>query len=250
MNLPQWRPADQAGELVAHTIDVWRVNLNPPRYDKLKQDISLFSTDELERGQRFRFDRHRRQYLVGRGALRQILSQYCNLQPGKIEFSYGEFGKPFLKESPIAFNLSNSHDQAIIAITLGPRIGADVEFRERHIWDVDALAKSVFTETEQAQLNSYSQKDRLVPFLSGWTRKEAYLKGVGKGLALPLKDFSVDLANAAEYPYISVREWQLKSFWSADDYLAAIAYPASMGSPSFRWFEWTLSHFDKIHRKK
>ena len=246
MSIPKWQLAKSAAELVDGEIDIWSVNLDPPNYACIDQNTSLFSDDELERARRFRFDRHRRQYLVGRGALRHILAHYAGMQPEQIVFEYGEYGKPSIKSFHIEFNLSNSHERAIVGVTQNGPIGVDIEYLDRHIRDVNALAESVFTEIEQAQLYSYASSERLIPFLSGWTRKEAYLKGVGKGLALPLKDFSVDLTNSTEEPSISVAGWRLKSFWSSEDYLCAVAYLNSGSPHKFKWFEWDSAFFEQM----
>ena len=122
------------------------------------------------------------------------------------------------------------------------KIGVDLEYQDRHIHDVESLAQSVFTNEELAELGKYPADKRLIPFLSGWTRKEAYLKGVGKGLALPLKSFSVQLDGLEKSPSISIPDWQLHSFWSAADYPSAVAFPKSDPPPEIRYFLDRSSH--------
>ena len=239
MKIPNWQPARVKDGLAipSRTIDIWLIDLNPADYEFPRPDESDFAADELERASRFRFDRHRRQYLVGRDALRGILAGYTGDEAKKVQFQYGEFGKPALDPSyNLSFNLSNSHEMALIAITKLSGVGADIEFRDRHMWEIDSLAKTVFTDEECAELNVYPSNDRLIPFLSGWTRKEAYLKAIGKGLALPLKGFSVQLDNSLNNPQITVPEWNLLSFWATEDYICSVAYPAGK-QPALRWFK-------------
>lgn len=236
--LPDWQTVDRPPTLPNNTIDLWLINLDPRGFQFPDPDDNPFSADELERANRFRFDRHRRQYLVGRGQLRAILAGYAGKTSADIAFDYGEYGKPMLA-SPIEnlqFNLSNSHEMALVGVSRIEKIGVDLEYRDRHIWDVENLAQSVFTEQELSELSSYSADNCLIPFLSGWTRKEAYLKGIGKGLALPLKGFSVELNNGQSAPKISAPEWELASFWSAEDYLSAVAFPAGPIRPTLRFF--------------
>ena len=238
VELPQWKRVNRPPTLPENTIDLWLINLDPPGFQFPQPQNNIYSTDELDRAERFRFDRHRRQYLVGRGQLRRILGGYTHTSPDEIKFSYGEYGKPMLASPAenLQFNLSNTHEKALVGFSYIEKIGVDLEYRDRHIWDVESLARSVFTEQELAELNKYSADEKLIPFLSGWTRKEAYLKGIGKGLALPLKDFSVELKNDQPNPKISVPEWNLASFWSANDYLSAVAFPASDARPRLRFF--------------
>ncbi|MEM8858375.1 MAG: 4'-phosphopantetheinyl transferase superfamily protein [Chloroflexota bacterium] len=246
MLMPNWRNSELAGSLDGNSFHLWRINLNPAGYTDLVSRSDFFASDELERAKRFRFDKHRRQYLVGRKALRQILGFYLALEPQKVKFVYGEFGKPLVEQAGVSFNLSNSHEMALIGVSPFESIGVDLEYKDRHIWDADALAKTVFTDLEQEELSQYPKANRLIPFLSGWTRKEAYLKGIGKGLAMPLKDFSVSLDNDEPNPLISAPDWRLMSFWVSDAYLAAAAYPKGEDSPEFKWFDWDQAYFDRI----
>lgn len=238
MNLPDWKTVSRPPALPDHTIDLWLIDLNPPDFCWPDPHDNCFAADELERAARFRFDRHRRQYLVGRERLRQILAGYTGVTAPEIVFAYGEYGKPQLAfpAVDVQFNLSNTHEMALVGVSRLEKIGVDLEYRDRHIWDVENLARSVFTEQEIGELDGYAADERLVPFLSGWTRKEAYLKGIGKGLALPLKGFSVALNNDEAAPAISATEWHLASFWSAADYLSAVAFPASEVRPDLRFF--------------
>ncbi|MFT5193586.1 MAG: 4'-phosphopantetheinyl transferase [Cellvibrionaceae bacterium] len=240
MKLPNWTKVNRPPALPENTIDLWLIDLNPADFHFPNLSYSLYSADELERAARFRFDRHRRQYLVGRGRLRSILAAYTGTTPAEIQFNYGDHGKPALASpaSNVQFNLSNSHEFALVGVSYLEKIGVDLEYRDRHIWDADGLAQSVFTEQEKAELAKYPADQRLIPFLSGWTRKEAYLKGIGKGLALPLTGFSVELENRQEAPSISADEWELASFWCTEDYLSAVAFPASPMRPHLRYFIW------------
>ncbi|MES1245101.1 MAG: hypothetical protein ABUT39_26085, partial [Acidobacteriota bacterium] len=66
-------PGSLAGLLLpAGEVHIWFVDLDPPagRVEALGRSLAQ---DEWDRANRFRFDRHRRQYVVGRGALRALL---------------------------------------------------------------------------------------------------------------------------------------------------------------------------------
>ena len=126
------RAAASAPPLAAGEVHVWSVRLDPPAAE-VERLGRFLSPDEWERANRFRFDRHRRQYVVGRGALRTLLGAYTGRAPEAVRFTYGHRGKPFL-EPPLAdpaagtlhFNLSNSDELALVGFVLGPEIGVDV----------------------------------------------------------------------------------------------------------------------------
>src|SRR5881397_1867586 len=57
---------------------------------------ATLSEDERNRSARFRFERDRRRFVVARGALRDLLGRYLDIDPGQIRFIYNAFGKPEL----------------------------------------------------------------------------------------------------------------------------------------------------------
>jgi len=92
------RPLSTGLALGPGEIHVWSVRLDPPA-EQVERLGRVLSSDEWERANRFRFDKHRRQYVVGRGALRTLLAAYVGGRPEAVRFRYGHRGKPFL-ESP------------------------------------------------------------------------------------------------------------------------------------------------------
>jgi 4'-phosphopantetheinyl transferase len=118
--------------------------------------------------------------------LRSLLGGYLDADPGRLEFSYGPFGKPFLSsvspEPPLHFNVSHSHGLALFAFSRGQKIGIDLE-RIRPRFDFE-LAKSYFPPAELAELNSYGTAEGLAAFLRLWTRLESCAKARGAGLSL------------------------------------------------------------------
>ena len=97
----------------------------------------------------------------------------------------GEHGKPTWDVQGLHFNLSHSGRIAACVIADRP-VGLDVqeacEYR-------DALARRFFSPAEQAFLAASSDKDRAFGLV--WSRKEAYVKALGTGFAIPLASFSV-----------------------------------------------------------
>jgi 4'-phosphopantetheinyl transferase len=135
-------------------IHVWSIRLDPPAatVERLER---LLAPDERERAGRFRFEKHRRQYTVGRGALRTLLAAYAGGRPEAIRFRYGHRGKPFL-EPPLdagglQFNLSNSDELALVGFVIGPEIGVDVEYL-RPMPDCEQISERFFSESERQVL--------------------------------------------------------------------------------------------------
>ena len=118
------------------------------------------------------------------------------MSAGAIRFQYGRWGKPRLdgNTEDLRFNVAHAGGRAIIAVCRHFDVGADLE-PLRTVRDRDRVAQLVFSDAELHQLAQSDDKDRL--FLSGWTRKEAYIKALGTGFSEPVRRFSVSLADTA-----------------------------------------------------
>ncbi len=175
---------------------LWTIPLDPPS-QAVEALSRLLSPDEQERAARFRFDIHRRRYAVGRGALRRLLGRELGLAPEAVSFAYGPRGKPFLAArhaaSGLQFNLSNSEELALVGFLHGREVGVDVEFL-KPMPDAEEIGERFFSIPERHVLHRVPQLEKEIAFFNAWTRKEAYLKAVGEGLAVALDSFDVTLA--------------------------------------------------------
>jgi 4'-phosphopantetheinyl transferase len=156
----------------------------------------LLSIDESARAQRFRFEKDRDRFIVGRGLLRNILGLYLDSRPESIQFMYGLHGKPGLVKEinpkKLCFNLAHSGDLILIGVTQDRMIGIDIE-RIQAILNVQQLVGQYFSPMEIAEYTTLSSERKLDAFYSCWTRKEAYVKARGEGLSIPLDQFSVSM---------------------------------------------------------
>jgi 4'-phosphopantetheinyl transferase len=170
-------------------IDVWLgyfSTLNSADYHP------LLSPDEIKRAERFIDANVRERFIIGRGMLRQILSQYINIPPEDIAFIYGTKGKPHLLNHPIHFNLSHSYDMLMLAVSPDKVIGADIEY-QRPMDNMATVARMNFSPYEQSVFFNLPDDEKVDAFYALWTRKEAYIKAVGDGFALPLSGFDITL---------------------------------------------------------
>ncbi len=131
-----------------------------------------------------------------------LLAREAGVTPDALRFGYSAHGKPFLIQAAVAgretlhFNVAHSGDLALVALARGARVGVDVE-RIRAGLDFRALAKSVFSADEQADLAALPEDAACEAFFTGWARKEAFVKAVGEGLSYALDRFSVTLSPGA-----------------------------------------------------
>ena len=216
--------------LFPNDVHIWQQSLavSPQQVQRLS---ALLSQDEHQRANRFRRHLNRQQYIVGRGSLRRILSQYLHLKPEQIQFGYSPLGKPFLTtnnvSSSLQFNLSHSGQQMLVAVSAGSRIGIDVEYAHRNLEPL-ALSKRYFSPQEQQLLSTSSPGQSTRLFLQLWTCKEALLKASGSGLrdldrieVLALPQSSADQVLFAYQP--RYQNFTLRVLPAPSDYIAAIA---------------------------
>lgn len=153
----------------------------------------LLSDDERQRADRLLIAESARRYVVGRGALRQILGNVLNISPALVRFVVGPHGKPALADHTAdswQFNVSHSADAALVAVTRGRAVGVDLESKT-HRLKRDELAARFFSESENRSYFELPEEQRAAAFYRIWTCKEAYLKAIGAGLSFPLGQFTV-----------------------------------------------------------
>jgi len=124
-------------------------------------------------------------YIMSHGILRRILSYYTKQYPQEIEFTHNEYGKPFLENSNIHFNMSHSHNMVSYIIALNYKVGIDIERHDENL-NVQELASLVLTSAESKYFSSINSKDRVALFYHLWTKKEALIKANGQGLSYPI----------------------------------------------------------------
>jgi 4'-phosphopantetheinyl transferase len=230
--LNSWNSPPKDLKLESNEIHVWRVFL-AQTVSCLQSLQQTLSTDERTKAERFYFQKDRSQFIVSRGALRAILSRYLDLDPSTLRFGYNPYGKPSLIAEQggdtLRFNLSHSHGLALIAITKNRNIGIDLE-SIRTDFPYQQIAESFFSPLENAVLRSLPLHLQHKAFFTCWTRKEAYIKAVGKGLSIPLDRFDVTLApgepaallNFQENPQ-EVSRWSLIELIPGSDLVATLA---------------------------
>jgi 4'-phosphopantetheinyl transferase len=155
-----------------------------------------------------------------------------------VRFVYNASGKPALSPefgSRLKFNLSHSGDLALIAIAADAEIGVDLEYVAQ--LDYAEIARHVFSAAELDQFNRLPSHRHAQAFFSCWTKKEAYVKACGEGLAIPLTSFSVPLTtDSAHAPaelsgtsadIAQARRWSLYTLQPGRGYIGALAIEGS-----------------------
>ncbi len=151
-------------------------------------------SDELgARLERMAHPDDRKRTLAGRLLLLNAAKELCDARDPVVLRTAA--GKPYFADLPIRFSLSHSGDKVILAVS-EREIGADIEQLRPFSLGV---AKRFFTPAEQAyvfgRIPIAAERDRALQgqdverlrrFYTVWTKKEAYGKWQGDGMAAAL----------------------------------------------------------------
>ncbi len=213
-----------------------------PRLDGV---IELLAPDEQKRARAYRFEDDRRRYLGSSLLQRKVLAHYSACEMQDLSFSRNQRGKPSLDgdHDTIEFNISRSHEVALLAVSDGNVLGVDVEYALGGDNGATAVA-SQFSEPERSYIENVPNSTQA--FFETWARKEAYIKGIGRGLSHPLAEFDVTqngnplVRDWSENP--PAEPWRVHSIeLPVSGYAAAIA--TILPSPSIEMIEITLEEF-------
>lgn len=186
-------------------------------------DEWLLDGDERGRVRAFVREADRDRYRVAHVVLRRLLGAYLARDPEAVEFIReacpgcgGAHGRPAVAGTPLHFSLSHSGDFVLFAFADTP-VGIDVEGEPSAA--VAAEVADMLHPAERAELAALPLAARPAAFARCWARKEAYLKGIGIGLA---EDPSITYVGAGPDAGV-LTGWSLADVPVAPGYAAACA---------------------------
>jgi 4'-phosphopantetheinyl transferase len=178
-------------------VHIWYQNTEALDEQALDFADTVLCPEERAQRDRFRSHENRRDYAVAHSLLRRSLSRQApHRLPADWRFEKNAFGKPHIvrvagSAAKPEFNLSHTTGFVACAIS-SVRVGIDVE-RVRQVMDYEAIAESHFSREEVWMLNELPLAARVGRVIELWTLKEAFLKGIGRGLSGPLESIWFDL---------------------------------------------------------
>ena len=212
-------------------VRLWRVPLRGGE-DALAALIELLPADERSRMDAIQDAANKRRFAVARGALRLLLAHHLLEHPRNLVFAVGAHGKPYLPDVPLEFNLSHSHDLALIAVSLSGAVGVDVERRARRPRELQAMARRVLSLPEQEWLARRPQAQRNGAFLRLWTCKEAVSKAAGSGFSAGFSGICIEPQRLSPERPQDVEAggstWRLRTLVLGSVYVGALAVAAAL----------------------
>ncbi len=224
--LKNWLPFASCGFTLNDEVHVWRVSFTMSPAQIAKYEV-LLNGDEIQRANKFHFEKDRNRYVITRGQLRFLLGKYLKQHADSFDFKYNKYGKPALADSALHFNVSHSHEMGLLIFDQKYEAGVDIEWKRKDFGGLK-IAERFFSSDEINELRSLPSNQQQQGFFNCWSRKEAYIKAVGKGLSIPLARFSVSLSPQKKAVLLStIHEPQNLYTYTLYDIYAHPAYTAA-----------------------
>lgn len=160
-------------------------------YSEIDRKLSTkLSKDRQDKINRYRFDADKRLSLYSGLLVRMGIQKLCNIPYEEQTFVCENMKKSSLiNDQSIQFNLSHTRNMIVCGYSEQP-VGVDVErikvpFHKEILKDYNA--------NEQLQCQRGSELEQAIAFYQIWTKKEAYVKCDGNGLAVELAEIPTNL---------------------------------------------------------
>lgn len=201
---------------MAHQVDVFWVSINSVTSTQLESSAQVLDDGEAATYQRYETDFKRVEFLVGRMLAKVLVAQKLGKSPCDIAFKKNIYGKPYLPNDRLFFNLSHTQGMVVCALSDHWMTGVDVERIRKYdssIMDVAFAPCEIRAIQEQPSGQLIDEM-----FYRTWTRKEALVKALGKGFSIPPLSFCVPLEEGWAYTKDAI----YYTFSPVDGYLASI----------------------------
>ncbi|MFF3325824.1 4'-phosphopantetheinyl transferase family protein [Streptomyces sp. NPDC002889] len=225
-------------------LHVW---LLPPPRSARELPAGELDARERKRAAAFRRTDDRMMYAAAHVGLRRVLAAYTGIAPGRLPIGPEvchecaiSHGRPVLLGVPGApyFSLSHSHGLVLVAVST-TRVGADVQ-RVPSPETVE-LCLPALHPAERREIDRLPPDQSTVAFGRLWSRKEAYLKGLGTGLTRRADtDYLGEYATAERPP-----GWLVANLPLCPSHISAVALAGEEDCPvSIRPVpaEWLYAH--------
>jgi 4'-phosphopantetheinyl transferase len=153
---------------------------------------------EQHQANAFKNEQLRKRYVETHARLRILLGDAVNAEPRQLRIHKAEHGKPYLADYPdLAFNLSHTANKMVVAIAYNCDLGVDIEVCKTRT-NLAALVDKCFAEEEKNYWQQLPESEQILAFYRFWTRKEAFVKAIGRGVALGLNLCVINPENPSE----------------------------------------------------
>lgn len=219
-------------------VDVWVLHIPTP-HPVLDHAMTALDAEEAARARRFVRAADRTRFVAAHVGLRRLLGTYLGVAPSEVALSRaacpccgGPHGRPQVLGAQFHFSMAHSADVVLYAVAAVP-VGVDVEA----VANVEAAAgvavrdlRGILDPAERSAVDAMPSTARARAILGCWVRKEAYLKGIGTGLAIDPAQVHVGCATGPTDEPVATDGpdgWGLVDLPMGTEHVAALALAAT-----------------------
>jgi len=179
--------------------------------------MAILDDVEYEKSQRFMRREDQYSYIVAHALKRLVLASELNRHVSDLMFSSSPFGKPFLLNEPLYFNLSHTTGMIAFVCSRYGEVGVDVEHCMRTTWH-QSVARMTLSDMEYKCMEK--KPDREKYFLKLWTMKESVAKADGRGVSLNFRQIIADDAGIV----VDATRWCVQYYYPSKEHVATLAF--------------------------
>lgn len=186
-------------------LKIYYINMQKVDLSKCVQQFDkIISKDRMKSANKYKFQDDKKRSLLAELIVRYALRYDFGLNGSSIFFEKNSFGKPYIKDSPLQFNISHSGEYVICAVSDKP-VGIDIEIYGKYQENL----LNYFHQNERSFLMKIPVETRWKYFYNLWSLKESFIKYLGRGLSFPLGSFEV-VKNQNDYNIIRCDQKKFK----------------------------------------
>jgi 4'-phosphopantetheinyl transferase len=208
----------------SQTIKLWHIDINDTDAN-YGQYWSLLDLNERHHADSLKTKLLHNRYVEIHARLRILLADALKLNPLLLRIHKTKHGKPYLIDYPdLKFNLSHTSNKMLIALAWNCELGVDIEACKPRA-NLAALVEKCFADEEKHYWQNLPESEKTPAFYRFWTHKEAFVKAIGRGIALGLNRCVINPKNPNELLRIPL-EYGSPSAW----FLHELALGADMSA--------------------
>ena len=209
-------------------IKLWQEEISATEAD-YNRYWGMLNQAEQSHANTIKNERLHHRFVEIRAKLRIILGDAVDIDPALLRITKAVYGKPYLVDYPdLAFNLSHTANKMVLATGFNCDLGVDIEQcipRKT----LAALVDKCFAEEEKAYWQQLPPAQQTQAFYQFWTRKEAFVKATGRGIALGLNQCVINPENPMALlripdAYGQASNWLIQEIEMGDTICGALVY--------------------------
>ncbi|XP_050545503.1 L-aminoadipate-semialdehyde dehydrogenase-phosphopantetheinyl transferase [Daktulosphaira vitifoliae] len=163
-----------------------------PSKNEWSHAFRSIQSEEKERIGRFVFKRDAKSSIIGQLMIMKYLSETACVPWSNIKIKRDTNNKPFIEDCNLNFNVS--HDESLVVFAGEKNTSVGVDIMRNHYKGGKSLSEFFrlmhrnFSLKEWDYINNGTEKQKINTFYRFWCLKESYVKAIGTGLTINLRN--------------------------------------------------------------